>query len=103
MFKIAVVISCGRDMDAQASASPTPSFAELNDLSCEDIGGRVIFATDDWFARRLFTIYHGLRTPNEAFFHRNRKLLGSGRQFGQINFGACGLFSAKLLASILVQ
>ena len=44
-------------MDAQASASPPPSFAELNDLSCEDIGGRVIFATDDWFARRLFTIY----------------------------------------------
>jgi len=27
-----------------------PSFTELNDLSCEDIGGRVIFATDDWFA-----------------------------------------------------
>ena len=44
-------------MDAQASASPPPSFTELNDLSCEDIGGRVIFATDDWFARRLFTIY----------------------------------------------
>ena len=26
-----------------------------------------------------------LRTPNEAFFHRNPKLLGLGRQFGQIN------------------
>jgi len=39
-------------MDAQASASASapPSFTELNDLSCEDIGGRVIFATDDWFA-----------------------------------------------------
>jgi len=35
-------------MDAQASSPP--SFTELNDLSCEDIGGRVIFATDDWFA-----------------------------------------------------
>ena len=35
-------------MDALASSPP--SFTELNDLSCEDIGGRVIFATDDWFA-----------------------------------------------------
>ena len=26
---------------------------------------------------------HGLQTPNEAFFHRNPKLLGLGRQFGQ--------------------
>ena len=24
---------------------------------------------------------HGLRMPNEAFFHRNPKLLGLGRQF----------------------
>ena len=29
---------------------------------------------------------HGLRAPNEAFFHHNPKVLG--RQFGQINFGA---------------
>ena len=35
---------------------------------------------------------HGLRTPKEAFFHRNPKLLGVGRQFGQINFGAFGVF-----------
>ena len=27
--------------------------------------------------------FHGLRTPNEAFFHRNPKLLGLDRQFGQ--------------------
>ena len=33
--------------------------------------------------------------PNEAFFHRNPKLLGLGRQFGQINFGAFGVFSAN--------
>ena len=31
---------------------------------------------------------HGLRMPNEAFFHWNPKLLGLGRQIGQINFGA---------------
>ena len=43
---------------------------------------------------------HGLRTPNEAFFHQNPKLLGLGRQFGQINFGAFGVFSADLSAPI---
>ena len=42
---------------------------------------------------------HGLRTPNEAFFHRNPKLLGLGRQFGQISFG---VFSADLSATILL-
>ena len=45
---------------------------------------------------------HGLRTPNEAFFHRNPKLLGLGRQIGQINFGAFRVFSANLSAPILV-
>ena len=30
---------------------------------------------------------HGLRTPNEAFFHQNPKLLGLGTQFGQITAG----------------
>ena len=46
---------------------------------------------------------HGLRTPNEAFSHGNTKLLGLGRQIGQINSGAFGVFSADLLAPILVQ
>jgi hypothetical protein len=40
-------------------------------------------------------------TPNEAFFHQNLKLLGMG-QFGQIDFGALGVFSADLSALILV-
>ena len=35
---------------------------------------------------------HGLRTPDEAFFHRNPKILGLGREIGQINFGAYGIF-----------
>jgi hypothetical protein len=39
----------------------------------------------------------------EAFFHRNPKLLGLGRQFGQINIGAFGVFSADLSATILVK
>ena len=46
---------------------------------------------------------HRLRTPNETFFHWNRELLGLGRQIGQINSGAFGVFSAKLWAPILVQ
>ena len=36
----------------------------------------------------------------DAFFHRNPKLLGLGRQFGQINFG---VFWADLSESILVK
>ena len=43
---------------------------------------------------------HGMRTPIEACFHQNPKLLGLGRQFGQINFG---VFSADLIAPILVH
>ena len=46
---------------------------------------------------------YGLRTPNKAFFHWNPELLGLGRQIGQINSGAFGVFSAKLSAPILVQ
>ena len=48
-----------------------------------------------------YYLVHGLRTLNEAFFHRNPKLLGLGRQIGQINFGAFGAFSAELSAPIL--
>ena len=43
---------------------------------------------------------HGLRMHNEAFFHRNPKRLGLGRQFGQINFGAFGVFLADSAAPI---
>jgi hypothetical protein len=46
---------------------------------------------------------HGLRTPNEVFFHQNPELLGLGRQIGQINSGAFGVFSAKESGPILVQ
>ena len=46
-------------------------------------------------------LVHGLRTPNEAFFHQNPKPLGLGRQFGQVNFGAFRVFSADLSAAIL--
>ena len=45
---------------------------------------------------------HGLRKPNEAFFHRNPKLFGLSRQFGQINFVVFGVFSANLSAPILI-
>jgi hypothetical protein len=45
---------------------------------------------------------HGLRTPNEAFFIEIPKLLGLGKQIGQINFGALGIFLVKLSATILI-
>ena len=47
-------------------------------------------------------VRHGLRTPDAAFFHRNLKILGLGRQIGQICFGAFGVFLADLSAPILV-
>ena len=50
-----------------------------------------------------YTAEHGLRTPNEAFFHWSLELFGLGRQIVQISSGAFGVFSAKLSAQILVQ
>ena len=38
--------------------------------------------------------------PNEAFIHWNSKLLGLGRQFGQIDFGAFGVLLTELSAPI---
>ena len=45
--------------------------------------------TNEWtFLRHA----HGLRTPNEAFFHRNPELLGLCRQFGQLILWDLGYF-----------
>ena len=49
-----------------------------------------------WIPR--LRLSHGLRTPNEACFHRNPKLLFV---IGQMNSGAFGVFSAKSSAPIL--
>ena len=46
--------------------------------------------------------FHGLQTPNEAFFHQNPKHFCLGRQFEQISFGAFSTFLADLSAPILV-
>jgi hypothetical protein len=37
--------------------------------------------------------------PNESFFHRNPKLLGLGRQFGQKCFLAFGLFFGQFIST----
>lgn len=29
---------------------PVPEFVQMNNLACESVGGKVLFATDDWFA-----------------------------------------------------
>ena len=54
--------------------------------------------------RLMLLLYntHGLRTPNEAFFHWNPNFW-AWAEIGQINFGALWVFSAKLSASILIQ
>ena len=46
------------------------------------------------------TAVHKLRTPNEAFFHR-QLILGLSRQFGQINFGAFWVFSTNLSTTLV--
>ena len=51
---------------------------------------------------KIDVFLHKLRTPNEASFHRNSKLLCLGKQFGQIDLGAFGVFSPYFLAPILV-
>ena len=53
--------------------------------------------------KRGYSACHGLRTPNEAFFHLNPELLGLGRQIGQIHSGAFAVFAVKLSAPIFVQ
>ena len=45
---------------------------------------------------------HGLWTPNEDFFLQNSNFVGLDRQFGQVNFGAFGVFLADLSTSILI-
>ena len=66
------------------------------------------FLTNHWWRclrKKLTSLYlywyfHGLRTPNETFFHQNPKLLGLGRKIGQINW-TFGIFLANLSAPIL--
>ena len=53
----------------------------------------VTFICDNFlFVIQTLALNHRLQTPNEAFFHQNPKLLGLGRQFGQINFWVNGDF-----------
>ena len=40
--------------------------------------------------------FHGLRTPNEAFFHWNPELLGLGIQIEQIFWGLLGIFGQTI-------
>jgi hypothetical protein len=42
---------------------------------------------------------HGLRTPNEAFFSSKSKLFGLDRQFGNLNFGAFGIFFGQFIST----
>ena len=47
-------------------------------------------------------IFHGLRTPNEAFFHWNPELLGLGRQIGQTNSVAFGVLFQEAKFVIII-
>ena len=84
------------------------SFSTVRSYTCFMYSLDIILTGQNKFAYEIDDnfrnnpLVHGLRTPNEAFFHQNPKLLGLGRQFGQINFVAFGVFSADLSPSILV-
>ncbi|XP_007260900.3 allantoicase [Astyanax mexicanus] len=39
--------------------SSQPDFLQFNDLACETVGGKVIFATDEWFAPALNLVKKG--------------------------------------------
>ena len=67
---------------------------------------RTIFShstSEQFWQQYTIVSNHGLRTPNDAFFHWNPEFLGFDRQFGQINYGAFGVFLSKLSVPILVQ
>ncbi|KAK5852511.1 hypothetical protein PBY51_006365 [Eleginops maclovinus] len=36
--------------EKRAKAAAEPDFLQYNDLACEAVGGKIIFATDEWFA-----------------------------------------------------
>ena len=70
-----------------------------------------VFECDVIFWKRLLTNHISLHSLDvftdygwsmKLFFNRNPELLGMGRQFGQINFGAFGVFWADLSGPILV-
>ena len=78
----------------------------------EEKTGRVLFQLCYVIGMvRYFNILHisqmketaDYRHINEAFFHRNPKLLGMDRQYGPINFGTFTVFWADFLVTILVQ
>ena len=70
---------------------------------CWSFNSNSFYAPLSQYLLLCHTTYHGLWTPNEAFFYRNPKLLGLGRQIGQINLGAFGVFLPDLSAPILVH
>ncbi len=58
-----------------------PKFTELNDLSSEKIGGKILFATDDWFAgKKLLLLFLPLSVPffavikSLAFYYNNKEM-----------------------------
>ena len=52
---------------------------------------------------RFDVICHGLRMPDEAFFHWNPKVLDLGRQIGQKDLGAFGVFSAEPIKDTKIE
>ena len=61
-----------------------------------------------WFCEIYWEIFFSnveatdYERPIQPFIHKNPKVLGLGRHFGQINYAAFGVFLADLSAPILV-
>ena len=53
--------------------------------------------------KQTITVGTDYGRPMKPFFYQNPKLLGFGRQIGQINYVAFRVFLAKLSGPVLVQ
>ncbi|XP_040025361.1 allantoicase isoform X1 [Gasterosteus aculeatus] len=60
---------------AAAEASADPDFLQANDLACEAVGGKVIFATDEWFAPAANLLKRETPTFSPSAFHEFGKLM----------------------------
>ncbi|XP_074614432.1 allantoicase-like isoform X1 [Acropora palmata] len=52
------------DKELQHECFSRPSFAHLNDLASNGVGGKIVFATDDWFA-----VAENLLKPSDPEWH----------------------------------
>ena len=97
---IGVIISVFRNVAMRKSVIFLSNHLTVSDSAKDEfplIFDHYLDVADDVLSLNFMTT-----EPNETFIHWNPKLFGLGRQIGQINFGAFGVFLVDLTAPILV-